>query len=812
MKVFRSAILAGISLTAMSTPALAQNTSAEEEATSGETEIIVQARRRDESVQDVPLVVSAITSEAIEKLNLRDARELVALVPGLDLRNDGYASSVQLRGLNFNINAGASASVSTYLNDAPIQTRALLSQMYDIAQVEVLHGPQGTLRGQAAPSGSITFTTRKPDLEEVGVYLSGTAATQGSGNVNGAMNIPIVKGVLGIRLAGVWDRNRNNRVRSISPYATFRSPFSEEKGGRVSVLFQPTDWFRAEATYQTIDFESASYNQYASYSLVNPTAAASPVTIRPEDRLSIQNTPSLGHQHYNIYNWRAELRYAGQKLIYQGSKVDFDSFSQANQNRAALPILLGTETANTGRDTYQYNTLNSPASSHEIRLQNEERVAGIFDYVLGYYHTKGTANIRVTQETYVVLPTAFGGPFINTAVTDTVGTDGTPNPTAANARPAPPSYETSFFGNITAHIGDAFEISGGLRHISITQAPVYLNIPALGNNLQPYNPAGTNDQKWIYTASAKYRITPDFMVYFATGTSYRPGPSVFNNDAATATSALQQSFVQMKPEDSQSYELGFKSEWLDRKVMFNLTAYHQTFQNYTYLLSNGVYFVANDGTVKNSSQFAASVPVTLNGVDLELGLRFSKRFNVNLVASYVDSKIKNGIVPCNDLNGDQVPDVVTSAPTAAQLGGNTVGIGSCKANFRATTLAPFSATLQAEYAAPLNDRMEAFGRGLFSFYGASQNDPSVSYDDIGAYGLLNLFAGVRAANRSWELTFFGKNVFNTTRYTRFDGPATTSYQAPFLGGGQNLVSTYSQITTTAPREFGVNLRVAFGSR
>ncbi|MCB2080256.1 MAG: Plug domain-containing protein, partial [Novosphingobium sp.] len=131
-----------------------------------DSEIIVQARRRDESLQEVPLVVNAVTSEEIDKLNLRDGTEIQNLVPGLQLSNNanGIGASGQVRGVQYDANTSANPTVAFYFNDAPIDGGSVLQAMYDIGQVEVLRGPQGTLRGAASPSGSITFTTRKPDL------------------------------------------------------------------------------------------------------------------------------------------------------------------------------------------------------------------------------------------------------------------------------------------------------------------------------------------------------------------------------------------------------------------------------------------------------------------------------------------------------------------------------------------------------------------------------------------------------------------------------------------------------------------------
>jgi iron complex outermembrane receptor protein len=163
------AALAGVSLWSLAAPAYAQNAAAEE-GTDDEV-IIVQARRRDEAIQDVPMVVQAVTAQELNKLNIREFQDVQTLVPGLSLAQSANGIGVQttLRGIAFDVNAsGNNGTVEFYMNDAPISAGILFQSMFDVAQIEVLRGPQGTLRGRASPSGSITVTTRKPDLSEAG--------------------------------------------------------------------------------------------------------------------------------------------------------------------------------------------------------------------------------------------------------------------------------------------------------------------------------------------------------------------------------------------------------------------------------------------------------------------------------------------------------------------------------------------------------------------------------------------------------------------------------------------------------------------
>ncbi|MFM6831430.1 MAG: TonB-dependent receptor [Novosphingobium sp.] len=790
----------GVALSALlaSSGAFAQE--ATDEGVSADNEIIVSARRREEGLQDVPLVVNAVTAETIDKLNLRDGTEVQNLVPGLELRNsaNGIGSAGQIRGVQFDANTSANPTVAFYFNDAPIDAGSVLQAIYDIGQVEVLRGPQGTLRGAASPSGSITFTTRKPNLSEVGMNVTGTVNDLGLTNLNGAINVPVIKDVFAVRVAGLTERSQANRVTSIDSDANLTKPYAHTDSIRVLATLQPADWLKLEGMYQVIDRRSQSYDQYASFSLVSPTAPASAVLIRPQDRLSIQETARATEQRFETFNWRAELRFAGQALIYQGSRTNLRFHALANQDNANFL---------NARDIFQDTNTRSQRTTHEIRLQNEDRLFGMIDYVVGFYNDKQYSPTSLTTETPVLLPSFLGGGVVAVAKT--------PILTVGETR------ETSLFGNVTVHLGEATEISGGLRYIDFETPPRTITI---GANVLPVG-AAVNDEKVVYTASIKHKFTPDLMVYASTGTSRRPGPAIVN-PGATVRSPLMNSFIQLTPEDSTSYEIGFKSSWFDNRLTFNVSAYHQTFEGYPYKISTGIYFQGFNfvnnlpvAAVSNGAQFGASVPVRVTGIEAEMNWKVTPNFDLGVVAAYSDGKIKNGIIPCDDLNKDGVPDVTTTAPTVAQLQAayGTNYIGSCAVTQRSSKQSPFSATVVANYNLPLSDQMAFFARGLFNYYGSSLVEPTNSFDNMGSYGLLNLYAGLRDPDGSWELNLFAKNVFNTVKATQFDPPASTSYQelAPptfQTTVGKSFTSTYSPIATTAPREFGVSLRFALGSR
>src|SRR5262249_24769550 len=154
------------------------------------------------------------------------------------------------------------------------------------------------------------------------------------------------------------------------------------------------------------------------------------------------------------------------------------------------------------------------------------------------------------------------------------------------------------------------------------------------------------------------------------------------------------------------------------------------------------------------------------------------------------------------------------APTVAQIRAAAGGeeVAACRVNDRLSTAPDFSGTLQSEYSLPVTHSMDGFIRGLYSYYGSNPQDPPNPYDNVGAYGLLNLYAGVRSNNGAWEVAIFGKNITNTDEtLTVRNGPLGTNYTNPLTRLGGTLTGPYTGITLPPQREFGVNVRYAFGS-
>jgi iron complex outermembrane recepter protein len=796
-----------VAMAVYAVPAVAQEAGAND--VNDNNEIVVSARRRDESAQDVPLVVNAVTAKTIDNLQIKKFEDIASVVPGLTLARDNTASSASLRGVNFNAFAsGNNATVEFYLNDTPVASQVLFQTLFDPGQIEVLRGPQGTLRGRASPSGSITVTTRRPDLTEFGATGEITWTSHKKYNGRAAVNFPIVQDVLAVRFAGMVDDTEGNRTRSLND---LRSPHDQTAAGRVSVLFTPTDTLTFNAMYQYAHQSQRQFTHVESANIVDPTQPASPVFISAYDYKAVQNDSFMYDAIYTDFTWGAEWKVAGQKLNYVGGRHllhngAYDTTSDAGNvfdNRFSQAAL-----SNYGQLGFLSRQLQT---AHELRLSSDERVAGMFDYVVGVFQQKATSPTNYTIQTPVFLVAL---PFTAANLPSYQAATVVYNPTRIGR--TTDNKEQSIFGNVTAHIGDKFEISGGIRHIS------YKVVSDLFQN-GVLTAAAHEDSKFqatIYSASAKYRFNDDLMVYASFGTSWRPGLSVVG-DFSLAQSALERSFLILPPETSKSFEIGFKSSLFDKRLRFNATFYHQTFQNYPYRANSGVPFVNTsfnqqlNANIQNVAlfNFVAPVPAKVDGVEVEATFQATPNWSIGANLAYANGRF-TGSVPCNDYAPkDGVPDAVPTIPTlpVAQAAAGANNLLVCNVSRRASDAPRWTGTIQSEFHTGVSDRTDVYLRGFATVYGDSLNDEGNPFDDVPAYALVNAFVGVRDKDGTWDLSLFVRNLLDTKRVLNRGSTALSTGFAS-LAGSQTGISTYRSVNTLEPREVGVTFKASFGSR
>jgi iron complex outermembrane receptor protein len=783
-------LLAGSGLALIASAASAQTqpatgaAAASAETSFGLEEIIVTARRKAESLQDVPQTVDAVTADEIEKLSFQQFTDVQAIVPGLTLSSgsNGYTTAATIRGASFQVESSATPTVEFYLNDGPIQSVFLFQSMYDVGQIEVLRGPQGTLRGRAAPSGSITVTTRDPELSEFGGYVNTLATDEDSMMAQGAVNIPLISDTLAIRVAGVYEETDYDHVKSIN---NSEDPSQETKSGRVSLRWEPGDAVSAKLVYQYLERDLTSFDGYESFSLNQSGVPAVQPIVRAEDRRGVTDGARDSTQKLDILTGQLDWRLGGQKLSYVGTYTAFDNVAFTPQ-----------DTANVVPNFEFYQDLHAEATqrSHELRLASEERLFGTLDYTVGAFYQDFSSPSDLTNRTLVGLQTGQYT-LMRLAVVDTF----------INRRNT--SEEISYFANLTYHLGENTELSAGARYIDFkTDSSLVVG----GQKLADLK---DDEQPVIWNVAASHHFTDDFMAYVNVGTSWRDGPSVVGV-FRPLTPRLDQ-FLNLDSEDSTSYELGFKADLVNDRLRINASVFHQDFKDFIYR-GPSVWYVnlGRAGAVPAQFNFVANVDAKVDGAEVDVAFQATENFNLGLTLAYAKGEMEDGVVACNDFNGDGRPDTTPVAPTVAQIiaaaGGEQVG--ACTVNDRLAFAPDWTGTLQAEYTYPVSPSMELFGRGLYSYYTSNEQDPNNVYDDVSGYGLLNVYAGIRSSDGAWEVSLFARNLTDTAEVLRRgNGPEATPYTTP-TGLGTTLAGPYQLATYTPPREFGINLRYAFGSR
>ena len=759
-------------------------------------EIVVTARRRDETLQDVPLTVNAVTAEQLKDLNIRDFEDLEGVVAGLTLQEDTIAPNASLRGVRFDtFISGNNPTVEFYLNDAPISSQNVMQALFDVSQIEVLRGPQGTLRGRASPSGAITVTTQRPILDDFGGFVDVTATDRDSQNIRAALNVPLIENVLAVRVAGFWEENNVNDVKS-----AFSGDDSEYRGEgyRVSLAFEPTDTLAMNLMYQRVEPDRTLYQAVESAHLANASLPASGMTIEAEDRLAVQDVPQRADQILESLVLQASWEFGGHSLNYVGSMSDItvDRLLPDDDTNA-----LDSSFPNAWQGAAFAQNLESTSSreTHEIRLQSVEPLFDNLDYVVGALYSKNEPESTFTRATLLDL-----GFFqtVNVSLIDRIAE----------------ATEKSVFANLTYHLGAATEISAGLRRIDYEDQGGLL----VGGVEQAALATAQEEEETIYSFSVKHDFSDDLMGYFSFGTSWRPGATAVG-DTSLIRSPLQESFFQLPPEESDSYELGLKATWLDGTLRTNATVFHQKFDNFPYRSGgSGVYYARyidhdNNGAtppVPTAAQhnFGAGVPVEVNGVELEAFYQISDNWDVGALWSYSKGEIESGLVPCNDyLPEDGMPDSSGAVPTIGQIlaAAGSDNLTACEVTQRANFAPLWTGTLTSEYSFPLG-AMSGYVRGLWTFYGDSKNDPTNSVDDVDSYNILNLYAGVRDPEGDWEVMIYGKNVMDTEEVLdRSATPGSATFRAAPTFAEVSVVSDYRTVSLTAPREFGLNFKYNF---
>ena len=836
-------VLAATTALTAAFPAFAQGAQADGAEASAENDIIVTARRSDERLQDVPVSVQVVTGDALQKLAITSADELSKLAPGLTLVNAGASTQVSLRGVSWRPGSGTPAT-PVYFNEVGFDPGQTVVSLFDIGQIEVLRGPQGTSRGAPSISGAITIITKKPDLTEFGGFVQGFYGSANHWDVQAAVNLPIIKDVLAIRLATNIENSEGNRVHSVR---TSVKPSVKDRSFRATVLLKPTDTLSIQAMYQRRKTNLLSYAQVvgtgspgapASATAFFGTLGAIPANFNGpaltlEQRASVQDAPSIDPQHTDLLTINASWEVFGQKLSYNFGRQfnrQFASFTTSDPLNMLPGFEPYTSPENAGLPKHRV---------HELRLSGDRVGGSPIDYDIGWYSKhSGGAGINFRAPTF--LAGAFGAPnALPGAVT-------TPNPayvlnSLTNIRIG--QTFDSFYGNLKFHIDDRTELSGGLAFVK-DRVTVDLDIRtfAARTSVSPYNviilsvpaafrpffptcesispalitsptyagvcdspiPAGianstqSNDDRYtstLYNFTASHKFSDDVMVYASTGSSFRTGLPAINN------TGLPANLVTPLPEKAKSYEIGIKTA-LGQNLRINAALFQIDYGNQLTTFEAVRYWNTVASRVANTSiAFYRNIDTRVRGFELEVAAKPTDNLSLGANLSYSQIKSRGGTVPCNK---DQT--VLANVVSAA----NPINFCPSPEGQILNQDAPFNATINGSYTVPLGS-LEGYFRFNLNIKGNNPNFGNFAtagvFKPAPSYALLDLFAGITGQENVWELGFYAKNVTNK-RVELSRVAALNNIYGPYAVAP----SGYNTVRTSLPRELGVTLRYAFGSR
>ncbi|RZM10237.1 MAG: TonB-dependent receptor, partial [Sphingomonas sp.] len=260
---FKTLLAAGCAAAAFTTvPAYAQDAAdtAKTATSVSSDDIVVTARQRQESLKDVPIAVTAITGDRLKELQVNTVKDVASYTPGLNINSDSVGRAfVSIRGIGTTLIDTVQPGVGIFIDGVyQPNTSYLNSPIVDVARIEVLRGPQGTLFGNNTLGGAINVITRQPGNEWEGRFDAAVAGTDNYASVSGSVSGPIVRDLLQFRLGASY-HEQDGFMRNTLTIGDMNPLKQQSVGG--TLRFTPADWavFTVNGNYDRTAGGSTSY-------------------------------------------------------------------------------------------------------------------------------------------------------------------------------------------------------------------------------------------------------------------------------------------------------------------------------------------------------------------------------------------------------------------------------------------------------------------------------------------------------------------------------------------------------------------------
>lgn len=756
-------------------------------------EIIVTAQKREQRLQDVPVVVSVLNQQQLENAGVRDVKDLQTITPGLNVTSSTSPAqtSIRIRGVGtVGDNPGLESSVGTIV-DGVYRARSgvAFGDLGELERVEVLKGPQSTLFGKNMSAGVINVISASPSFNPSAEFV-GSYGNYNAWTVSGAAT----GGLIGDTVAGrifALKRERDGfwKVRTgAGPRTSTRADNENNWTVRAQLLIRPTDRvdIRLIGDWSERD-EDCCVN---APSIAGPTAAFVDAlapdagTLRngkPFDRITYANRPT---------DFRIRDRGVSGQLDWELSDaLSLTSITAYRYYKSNSGVDIDYSSADIWYRGSDGNSNQFKVFSQEARLAyNSERINSI----LGVFYADERLEARQNTffgsdyERYFGLLLSGGtNPNAVSALTGiAAGSNFVPNTGQRDFHRHRASSFAVFTDN-TFTIADGLDLTLGIRYTDEVKrttshytntSPANACAAALARRLpaaaitalcSPTSEVAFNDvttqqrrpeNRWAGSAKLQYRFSPTVMAYGSYANGFKSGG--FNLDRARTAIGVINPDTSFATEKVESYEIGTKTSWLGQRLLANIAAFYQTYTDFQLNTYTGVSFVVT------------SIPkVTSKGVDLDLLFNTGiQGLTLNAGATYADTKF-----------GDFPPPL----PNLTRLSGNQLPYA---AKWNVTG----GFTSKQPMTSDLNFLSSASLKWTSSYNTGSNLDPLKVQQP---FALLNARVGIEPTNEAWSLEVWAQNLTNSNYYQVIvDQPLQSGTYGAFIG---------------QPRLYGVTGRVRF---
>lgn len=588
------ALLGSVSMLAFAGAAAAADASP-----SNVEEVVVTAEKRSEEAKNVPMSISVVGQDELNRLNIRSFADLMAQVPGLSVSEADPSHPVLiLRGINA---GGDGSTVATYLDETPYGSSNALANgtdtapnldTFDMQRVEVLRGPQGTLYGAGAEGGLLKFVTNAPSVDgfEGALEIGGIDMDHGGygDSFRGMVNVPLTDD-LAVRVVG-FDTHTPGFINDPALGAQHVNDITSY-GGRASILWTPTSKIsvRVNALQQQLDAGGDSSEDVA--------IVGGKITPLFGDYTQKRTVPTPSGVRYYLYNTTIDWDLDFATLTSSTSYTDLHDFT-FNDDTAAL-----------GANVQGF--LHQGKFIQELRLASNPG-QGPLDWMVGFYYANEHDDLH--QDVVFI----FHGASLESLNLDSK------------------YIEKTGFANATYHVTSNFELGAGVRYATDNQGSTEgLTIPIVATLA-----GGTSSHNIMtWSADARYHFDDQTMLYARIATGWRPGGP--NDLPPSAPVGTPKSFA---PDSLTNYELGLKSDLPSANLSFDADIYDIQWRDIQILeLVNNFNINGNGG---KASSKGAEANITWTPID---------RLKLNLNGAYTNAKLTADAPEVGGVSGDPLP-------------------------------------------------------------------------------------------------------------------------------------------------------------